>query len=421
VASTIDSPRPAAGAARTVLFTLTLVNLFNYIDRFILPGLAVSLKLSALHITDTQLGLLSTSFILVYALSAPRFGELGDRQRRPQLIAGGVAVWSVATIFGGFAWSFLSLLIARAILGIGEGANGSVAPALLADTFPRERRGRVFAIFFSAIPIGAALGYMLAGVMDKHFGWRSAFFVAGAPSLLLAILLSRLPEATRRELAPPLLKRTRAAIYGGLVRNRQYVLTVLGYAMYTFAMGALAVWMPSFLTRVHGVARDTAAVQVGAIAVVTGLVGTFAGGWLGDWLLRYTKHAYLLLSSVTTLLAVPFVLITLLAHQPHWFMSGLIVAELLMFASTGPVNSAIISYVPATQQATAMALSILTIHLLGDAPSPAIVGWLSDTAHATGMADGDALRRGLMILPAAVAASGVLWAIGAAGKRQLSS
>src|SRR5207244_4493176 len=146
----------------------------------------------------------------------------------------------------------------RAVVGVGEAAYGTSSPALLADYFPRERRGRVFAIFFAAIPIGSALGYVVGGLADRYFGWRPAFFVAGVPGLLLAALALRLHEPPRGAQEPDVVApawagrsagaATRAA-YAALLRNRTYVLTVLGYAAYTFAIGALAFWTPSFLER----------------------------------------------------------------------------------------------------------------------------------------------------------------------------
>ena len=415
-----DAPRPVSrGAARNVLLVLTFVNLFNYIDRFIVPGLAVSLGKSELHLDRSQIGLLGTGFILVYAIASPWFGQLGDVRHRPRLIALGVAIWSVATVLGGFSVSFLTLFIARATLGIGEAAYGSIAPSLLADSFPRRVRGRVFSVFFSAIPIGSALGYVIAGGMAQHFGWRSAFFVAGAPGLVLAALLLRLPEVPRgaqdtddetpRGVAPG---GSRLSAFAGLLRNTQYRTTVLGYAAYTFALGALAFWFPDFLVSFHGMQQAKADYLVGLIAVGTGFAGTFAGGWLGDFVLRYTRHAYLLVSGIATLVAAPFCVIALTAHEPRFFLAGLIGAELMMFASTGPINSAIVNYVAPAQRATAMALSILLMHLLGDAPSPFLVGVISKEIASGGTSDGAALQHAMLILPVAILISGVIWTTG---------
>lgn len=420
--STASSGVPRA--ARNALILLTCINLFNYVDRFIIPGLTVSLK-EALRLSDTQIGLLATGLILVYSLSAPVFGELGDRLSRPMLIAAGVAIWSVATVAGGFAWGFVSLLVARAVLGIGEASYAGIAPSILADLYPSTRRGRVFAIFYTAIPIGSALGYITAGVMDRHFGWRSAFFVAGVPGLILSFFLLRLkdPERGRQDrdstiLVPDYARETRAAVYRGLLRNRRYLLTVLGYTAYTFALGALAVWMPSFLTRVRHIPREIAATKTGAIAVFTGLVGTFAGGWLGDRLLKRSRQAYLWLAGAVTLLAVPCTFVVFTAHEPRVFYSALVAAQLLLFSTAAPVNSEINNAVPVHQRATAMALSMTVMHLLGDTLSPTIVGRISDTGRAAGLTDAGALQRAVLILPVALIASGAFWLLGAITTRR---
>src|SRR6266700_3825539 len=166
-----------AGRVRQGLIVLTLINLFNYLDRFVVPSLLESIKKSELHPSDTQLFSLVPAFTVVYMLAAPVFGPLGDRRARPPLIALGVLIWSVATLF-----------LARATVGVGEAAYGTIAPSLLADYYPRQYRGRVFSIFFAAIPVGSALGIQLGGLVDAHFGWRRAFFFVGSPVWLLAAL-----------------------------------------------------------------------------------------------------------------------------------------------------------------------------------------------------------------------------------------
>ena len=163
--------------ARYALAILTLINLFNYIDRWVVAAVVEPIK-NSLGLSDTQLGIIGTGFIVVYALTSPVFGSLGDRRRRPPLIALGVAIWSLATGLAGFARGFWTLFIARSAVGVGEAAYGTIAPAILSDLFPIERRGRVFAVFFAAIPIGSAAGYVLGGWADHHFGWRAAFWIA---------------------------------------------------------------------------------------------------------------------------------------------------------------------------------------------------------------------------------------------------
>src|SRR5207245_9147681 len=241
-------------------------------------------------------------------IAAPLFGSLGDARSRTRLLGLGVAIWSVATALAGLATSYASLFAARAAVGVGEAAYGTISPALLADYFPRERRGRVFAIFFAAIPVGSALGYVVGGLVDHYFGWRHAFFVAGVPGLLLAALALRLYDPPRGaqdrpgDLIPgahaPSLGGAARAAYQALLRNRPYVLTVLGYAAYTFAIGALAFWTPSFLERARGIPKAQATVQFGAIVVVAGFLGSYGGGCLGHRRMPRCRPACLRVSGV---------------------------------------------------------------------------------------------------------------------------
>jgi MFS transporter, Spinster family, sphingosine-1-phosphate transporter len=410
VAESPPVARDLTRLGRTALAVLTLINLFNYLDRWIVAALAESMKHSELRLSDTQLGSLMTGFLIVYMLAAPVFGSLGDTRSRPQMLALGVGIWSVATALAGFARSYVSLFAARATVGVGEAAYGTISPALLADYFPRERRGRVFAIFFAAIPIGSALGYVVGGLVDHYFGWRYAFFVAGVPGVVLAALALRLYDPPRgaqdsdgsSASSAHSLSAGRAAraAYAALLSNRPYVLTVLGYAAYTFAIGALAFWTPSFLERIRGIPKAQATVQFGAVVVVTGFIGTYAGGWIGDYYLRTSRQAYLWVSGVATLAAAPLTLVALAVAQPPVYWTAIVAAELLLFASTGPINSAIVNVVAPEIRATAVALSIFTIHVLGDVPSPSLVGALSDART---------LGEAVLIIPVAVLVGGFIW------------
>jgi MFS transporter, Spinster family, sphingosine-1-phosphate transporter len=391
-------------AARRALVILTGINLVNYLDRYVVPPIFSDLK-SAMQLSDTQLGLLLPAFLVVYSVAAPLFGSWGDRGRRPRLIAAGVFVWSLATVLSGIAQSYAQLFAARALVGIGEAAYVAIAPALLADFFSAGRRGRVFAVLNMAIPVGSALGYILGGQVSAHFGWRAVFYIAGAPGLLLAAALLWLPDPPRgaqdgtapQAAGPP---QSALAVYVSLLRRAPYVLLVLGYAAYTFALGGLASWMPSFLERVHDIPKAQAATGFGEIVVVTGFIGTFVGGWLGDYCLRYSRQAYLWFSGTVTLLAVPLAMVALTASTPSFYYGAIVLAELLLFMSTGPINAAIINVVSPFERASAMALCMLLIHVLGDVHSPWMIGWLSD--HYS-------LAQAVLIVPLAIAVGGLIW------------
>jgi MFS family permease len=401
-------------AAWYALTVLTSINLFNYLDRSVLSAVLESLHVD-LKLSDTQLGFATSAFMIVYMLTSPVFGSLGDRKSRPRLIAIGVAIWSVATAASGLARGFISLMVARAFVGVGEAAYGSIAPPLLSDHFPLERRGRVFAFFFAAIPIGSAAGFILGGKVDAMFGWRTAFMIAGAPGLLLALLALTVFDPPRGQHDAPAPPKPAGepwhVAYSHLFRNVPYLMTVLGYAAYTFALGALVAWMPAFLIRMRHMTRDEATFQFGVITVITGFAGTFIGGRIGDYFLKYTKNSYLWVSGIATLIAAPATYIALTSPDRSVFVPAIVVGELLLFASTGPVNSAISNSVSATERATAFGLSVFIMHLLGDVPSAPLIGYLSELSD---------LSRAVLIVPAAIVVGGAIWIFAAwhGGRRE---
>ena len=399
---------PRSHSAAAALAVLTAINLLNYIDRYLVPPLVPELK-GAMGLSDTQLGWLWPAFMIVYTVAAPVFGAWGDRGARTRPIAIGVFIWSIATVLSGLARSYGELFAARALVGIGEAAYVAIAPALLADCFPRASRGRVYSVLNMAIPVGAALGYVLGGLIGHHFGWRAAFLVCGAPGIMLALAALRLRDPPRGAQDPARESRAAAsatrgtgpvAVYRGLLSRPHYLLMVLGYAAYTFGLGGLGFWMPVFLERVRGVPAEAATTGFGAIVVVTGLIGTMSGGWLGDYCERRARHGYLWFTAVVTLASAPFALLALRAAEPRVFYSAIVVAELLLFMSTGPVNAAIANAVSPLERASAMALSMFVIHLLGDIPSPPLIGHLSDVGS---------LENAVLVVPLAIALGGLIW------------
>jgi MFS family permease len=394
--------RLSVGAARYGLALVTLLNFINYIDRFILAAVLPRIK-TDFTLSDFEVGLLANAFLVTYFITSPFFGRLGDRGGRTRLMAAGVAVWCFATGMAGLARNFAQLVAARATVGVGEAAYATISPALLADYFPPERRGRAFAVFYVAIPVGAAMGFLLGGALERAFGWRSAFLFVGLPGLLLAALTLTAPDPPRGASdgriegsnSEPLPDTLRA-----LGRNRIYLGTVLGYAAYTFAVGGLAVWMPTYLERVRGLELARADFLVGAVTVAAGLGGTFVGGFLGDLLSRRVKRGHLWLSGISALLAILPAWLALTAESPSVYQGAFFAAEFLLFLSTGPVNVVIVNAVAASRRAMAMAVSIFVIHALGDAIAPPLIGLIADTAG---------LARAVQVVPLAVAACGLLW------------
>jgi predicted MFS family arabinose efflux permease len=397
-----DGPSPAVTrAAITAVAVLTAINFFNYIDRFIVTALLPDIQ-AELSLSNTAAGALGTAFIFVYALTSPLFGWAGDRGRRTRWMGVGVAIWSLATGLAGVARSFGALFAARATVGVGEAAYGTITPALLSDYVPPNRRGGVMAIFSAAIPVGSALGYVLGGVLGAHFGWRSAFFAVGFPGLLLALAVYFMPEPERGRFDQPgerVLVPLREA-YRELWRSRVYVWTVIGYIAYTFAIGGLAFWMPSYIRLARGLPQEQGMLLFGGITVVTGFVGTLVGGYLGDRLQDRTPNGYVLLSVVSMAIGAAASFGALLARDTTVFIVLLTVGELFIFANTGPVNALIVNTVRPGVRATASATSILLIHLLGDAISPALLGAIADSSS---------LERAMLVIPAVFVLAGVFW------------
>jgi MFS transporter, Spinster family, sphingosine-1-phosphate transporter len=419
-AGTPAAAAPASRRALIALGALTAINLLNYLDRYLVPPLVPELE-QAMGISHEQAGWLWPAFMVVYMIAAPVFGAWGDRGSRTRPIALGVALWSLATVLSGLARNYPQLYASRALVGIGEAAYAAIAPALLADCFPLSARGRVYAVLNMAIPVGAALGYVLGGFIGHHFGWRAAFFLCGAPGILLAALMLALPDPPRgaQDHSPTVPAGERpAAVAGGvsgavsvylsLLRRAPYLLLVLGYAAYTFGLGGLGFWMPTFLQQVRGVSAQEATTGFGAIVIVTGLFGTLAGGWLGDYCLRRSRQGYLWFSAIITLAAAPVAVLALTASAPGVFYPAIVAAELLLFMSTGPINAAIVNIVSPLERASAMALSIFAIHLLGDVPSPPLIGHLAVTGS---------LARAVLVVPVALAIGGVIWLFSARAGR----
>jgi MFS family permease len=385
-----------------------VVNLLNYIDRQVLFAVFPLIKID-LHLSDTALGFLGSAFMLSYMLFAPLFGWLGDHWSRTRLASGGLIVWSLATALSGFAPGYRTLLAARATVGVGEASFGTVSPGLIADFFPKERCGRVLAWFYVAIPVGSALGYLLGGLLGERYGWHAAFLTVGVPGLLLAIpiaLLRTPPRGGDDAGAHPAFGRPlprgegnkATAGYAALFRNRSFVCNTLAMAAMTFAIGGLAQWIPSFLTRAHSLDVAKANTLFGATTVLAGIMGTLAGGWLGDCWQKRSGKGYLLISGWGFLIGTPFAAWAILAPGLIGCITAIFIAEFFLFLNTGPLNTVIINVSNPAVRAMAFAVNIFFIHALGDAVSPSILGWLSDQWG---------LRSALLITPFAMVLAGL--------------
>jgi MFS family permease len=295
-------------------------------------------------------------------------------------------------------------------IGIGEAAYGPAAPTLISDLYPVEKRGRKMAWFYMAIPVGSALGYLLGGVVATHWHWRWAFYLSVPPGIALGVaaLMMRDPPRGSSDAAVPA-RNARWRDYLVLAHTPSYVLNTIGMTAMTFAVGGMAFWMPTYISEFRGL-DDLAGVSTtfGAITVVAGIAGTLLGGLLGDWLIKRWPGSYFLVSGMGMLIAFPFFLAAL--YVPFPYAWGLIfVTELCVFLNTGPSSAALANVTPSAIRASAFAVNIFLIHLLGDAISPPLIGWISGRFHDA--AGRDNMNAGFLCVSAAILTSGIVWLI----------
>jgi len=426
--------------ANAALLLLLAINLFNYIDRQVLAAVEPEIRKELLQGVPEdearfQMGLLSTAFLVSYMLLAPLFGWLADRWSRWLLVGIGVSLWSLASGASGIDWlglgvgvtaAYWTLLATRCFVGVGEGAYGPIAPAMLADLYPVEKRGRIMAWFYLAIPVGGALGYTFGEVMMRRFGWHAAFYAVVPPGLLLGIwsffmtdpprgksgetpveppaqagLTPEVPGESVATIAPP---KAGWDQYVALFRIPSYVYNTLGMTAMTFAIGGLAYWMPDFLEvnevpDMFGLGPRT---LFGAITAVSGLLATIAGGLMGDWLRARFSGSYFLVSGIALMIGFPMVVGFVYTPFPAaWIFVFL--AVFCLFFNTGPTNTILANVTHPSVRASAFALNILVIHALGDAISPPIIGFISGRYGQ---------RTGFIVVSAVMLVGGVLWLLG---------
>lgn len=389
----------------SILVVLTAINFLNYLDRYVLSAVLLPLS-TELGIEDDASGLLGTAFMVVYMLAAPLAGQLGDRVSRHRIAAVGVALWSLATIGSGFASDYTTLLLMRAAVGIGEAGYATVAPAVIADLFRSHERGRKLAWFYLAIPLGSAMGYLVGGAVGQEWGWRAAFFVAGAPGLVMAVVLAFLPEPRRGASDGPEYKpEPELPLFAAVRRvfaSPSWRINVVGTTLMTFAMGGIAFWMPTYLVRAHGLELAEANTTFGAVTVGAGLLGTLLGGWLGDRAFAKGQGGYFSVSGWGLLLGAPFAAMLPWLPSTTLVFACAFVAEVLLFLNTGPLNAALVACVPSQLRARAVAINVFFIHALGDAISPPMMGAISKQSSL-----GFAI--GLTGVPIAIGGLSLLW------------
>lgn len=317
--------------------------LLNFIDRYA-PSAVKDLFKADLGLSDEQTGLVFSAFVFVYTFACPVFGSLAERGHRPRLLAFAIALWSLATAGAALADGFASLLIARALVGVGEAAFITISPAMIADLFPPERRNRALTVLNVAMPLGVAIGFTLGGLFGQWWGWRAAFVVVGLPGLLLALLALALTDPPRgafdhdgsARAPPPPWPRALA----GMLKNPRWLYATVGYVAMTFALGGIGDWFPTFLSRERGLSLAEAGSVAGLSIVVGGIAGTVLGGVLNDVLARTAREAGFWVCGLS---CIPGVLLAtwavFLAQGQLTITVALTAAQVFLWMHSAPINA----------------------------------------------------------------------------------
>ena len=398
--------RKSVSGARTALFLLLGINLFNYIDRQILAALEPDIRATFFAPGDVnamwKTGLLGDAFFVTYMISAPILGLLADRISRWIIVGSAVILWSLASGGSGLAATFAILFATRIFVGIGEGGYGPAAPTILADLFPIDIRGRVMAIFYTAIPVGSALGYVIGGVVGAHLGWRWAFYLVTLPGLLLGLLCfwQRDPRVSGHHLVQESARRG-IGDYLKLFRTRSYLINCVAQTLMTFVMGGLGFWAAAYL-RYRNQSPDVGMTIFGLIMVVAGLVSTLLGGIIADRLRSRFAGSYFWVSGIGMLIACPLFVATLYIPFPAAWIT-MFLAIFFLFLNTGPSNTALANVSLPAVRATAFAANIFVIHAFGDVQAFWLLGYIGGHAN---------MHVAFLFVSAIIFASGVTWLFG---------
>jgi MFS family permease len=385
--SATERTRSTSRGALRPLLVLCIANFLSYANRQVIAALAPLLK-DYWHLTDTQVGLLGTAFELTYSLGAVPLAIVADRWLRRKIVSLAITVWSAATALAGAAPSFLVLLLGRAGLGLGQAGYGPSALAWLSDIYPPDRRSRVVGLHDFGLMLGAAAGYVLGGMLGERCGWRAPLLALALPGFLVAVGTWLLPDprrggadmqaaGVRTESSPRPLMPARAMLREALAVPTLRVALAAG-VLQAFVGGGLTHWLPTFAVRLHGLSEGAAGIATGVVAVGAGALGVLSGGLLGDLLTRRWPAGRLMVIGGSFVAGFPFALGATLATDWKPFLVLAFFSVYLFtlgYPCMGPLLHQVIR---PNLRATAFAAYLLTIHLLGDATAPAVIGWLSD-------------------------------------------
>ena len=360
------------------LAVLLAINILNFYDRHISGALAEPIR-KEFQLTDTQLGLIGSAFIWVYALIGLPIGRMADAGSRKHILAAGMAVWSALTAFAAFATNFSLLLVSRLGVAVGEAAAAPTATSLIGDLFPAEKRARALGLFMLGVPLGGALSYFFSGSIAHSFGWRTAMVTAALPALVLLPALLRLQEPARGA--------TEIAHHAGDTTSVWKVLRIptmwwiiASGALVNFNMYALGMFLPAFLSRVHGLTLRESGIATGVVYAIGGVCGGVLAGRWGDRVIRTRANGRLQLAAVLTFAAAPAAWFGIML--PAGTTAATLLLLMLAYAALNTyyalVYSSIQDIVPPSIRATTMAVYFMAMYLCGASLGPLLTGNLSD-------------------------------------------
>jgi MFS family permease len=385
------------GYARYVLLVLAGVALLNFLDRQIIAILAEPIKRD-LGLSDAQVGLMAgLSFAILYTTLGIPIAWLADRWHRPRIIAIAIALWSAMTVACGLAGNFVQLFLARVGVGIGEAGSGPASHSLLSDTFAPEKRAGAFGLYGIGIPLGAFVAYAGGGWLVENMSWRAAFIAAGAPGLLLALIVWLTVKEPRVHAAPE--RQSVMEALRALSGKPAYWNLVAAAALVAFVAYGFAAFYGAFFVRIHGMGYAQLGLTLGAMIGLSGAIGAGLGGLVADRVGRQAPSRVLVLPALVLIAAAPLFAAGLVATN-KWVAIALLSAPTI--AATfyyGPTFASVQGLSPPRSRAMASAIFILLSSLFGMGLGPVFSGALSDhfkdAALASGMALGDAEARGI--------------------------